>query len=318
MTGFSFLMNTRSRLSGSAYLYAGLAVLLWSTVSTAFKLSLRYLTPLGLLFLSSLFASVFLAVYGFIIHKPNAFKGFLPHLKRSLPAGILNPFVYYLMLFNAYHRLPAQQAQVLNYTWAIVLPLMTLAVMKERLRALDLIALLLSFGGVVVISTRGDLSGLKLEDPLGVAIAISTSLVWASYWILNMVDSRPAELKLMYNFISGTALILLGSLLARVWGGGAWFVEGASVAKGLAGGLYVGLFEMGLTFLLWYKALEKASSTAAVSNLIFVTPFLSLGFITLILKESIAPATIIGLIIIILSNGLQKASHRGAKTRNRQ
>jgi len=125
------LIGMRHRFFHSAYFFAIMAVLLWSTVSTAFKLTLRHLTPLGLLFFSSLFAAVFLGVYSLKSTQGSGHKYFRRNLIASWKAGTLNPFIYYLMLFNAYDRLPAQQAQVLNYTWAIVLPLMTLAVMRE-------------------------------------------------------------------------------------------------------------------------------------------------------------------------------------------
>lgn len=289
-----------------AFLYGALAVLLWSTVSTAFKLSLRYLSPLGLLFFSSLVSTLFLFAYLFIFHRNLIGKEHLKNLILSLKAGILNPFVYYLMLFNAYHRLPAQQAQVLNYTWAIVLPLMTLAVRKERLKWRDIGALLFSFVGVIIISTKGNLRQLDFTDPIGVIIAISTSVVWAGYWIINMQDQRPAIIKLSYNFLVGTLLILVWSLATMGFMDASWFIANISIHWGILAAVWVGIFEMGFTFLIWYKALEKAPSTASVSNLIFITPFLALVFIRIILREPIFPATIIGLVIIIASNILQK------------
>ena len=38
--------------------------------------------------------------------------------QQSLLPGLLNPCLYYLVLFKAYELLPAQQAQALNYSWA--------------------------------------------------------------------------------------------------------------------------------------------------------------------------------------------------------
>ena len=38
-----------------------------------------------------------------------------------IAAGLINPCIYYLLLFQAYDRLLAQQALALNYTWPIVL-----------------------------------------------------------------------------------------------------------------------------------------------------------------------------------------------------
>lgn len=300
----------------AAYLYALGAVLAWSTVSTAFKLSLRHLSPLGLLLFSSGSATLFLAAVNLftgnlrtLVQKPR-------QLKRSLAAGFLNPFIYYLILFVAYDRLRAQEAQVLNYTWAIVLSVLSILILRERFRIRDLLALFLSFAGVIVISTRGRVLQLDFSDPLGSALAVSTSLVWAFYWILNMKDTRPAESKLLCGFTVGTVLTLIYAIIRGKLNAGGLFVPAGNAGLGILGGLYVGIFEMGFTFMLWQKALDKSFNTAAVSNLIFLTPFISLIFIAAILRESIHPATLIGLVIIIGSNFWQKGFF-DLKRRNR-
>ena len=294
----------------TAYLYALASVLAWSTVSTAFKLSLRHLTPLGLLLFSAAFATLFLGVYNLARHGGKFIKPAFSGWKRSLAAGLLNPFVYYLMLFEAYRRLPAQQAQVLNYTWAIVLSLLSILILRERFRARDMLALGLSFIGVAVISTEGRILSLQFTDPLGAALAVSTSLVWAGYWILNMKDSRAAESKLVLNFLVGTLATALYALLRGKLNATGLFNPGGIYLWGILGGLYVGIFEMGLTFILWQKALEKSHNTASVSNLIFLTPFISLAFIALVLKEAIHPATLIGLVVIVGSNLWEKGKRQ--------
>lgn len=218
----------------------------------------------------------------------------------------MNPFVYYLMLFAAYDRLRAQEAQVLNYTWAIILALGSALILRQKLCAKDFLALLLSFLGVVVISTRGRLLQLQFDDPLGSLLAVSTSIIWASYWILNMKDPRPAKDKLPLNFAIGTAAALIYALVAGKLNQQGLFTENGVIWTGLLGGLYVGIFEMGFTFIIWQKALDTSDNTASVSNLIFLTPFVSLLFIALILKEGIHPATFLGLLLIVGSNLWQK------------
>ena len=64
-------------------------------------------------------------------------------------------------------------------------------------------------------------------------------------------------------------------------------------------GAYVGCFEMGFTFVLWLTAMKLVSATAKVANLIFLSPFLSLIFIRVVLGERIAPATVVGLVLIV-------------------
>lgn len=215
---------------------------------------------------------------------------------------MLNPFVYYLVLFEAYSRLRAQEAQALNYTWAIVLALFSIWLLKERFRLMDLAALLLSFFGVLIISTKGRLDSLQFDDPIASFLAVFTSVVWALYWIISLKDSRPALQKLFYNFLVGFALIACFVTFGKI----SLFVPQADIFRGVLGGIYVGIFEMGLTFLLWYKALEYSDNTAKISNLVFITPFLSLIFIAKVLGESIHPATFAGLGLIVFSNIVQK------------
>lgn len=69
--------------------------------------------------------------------------------------------------------------------------------------------------------------------------------------------------------------------------------------------LYVGLFEMSITFFVWLIALKSAKSTAIVNNIIYLTPFISLLIINYILKETIKNSTIIGLFLIVSGIVLQ-------------
>lgn len=293
-------MKTNQR---KAYLFATLAILAWSSISTAFKLSLVHLTPIGLLLVSSFTAACFLG-FSRMLSQPFSlsFSKLLRHTKLSILPALLNPFLYYLILFEAYSRLRAQEAQALNYTWAIVLSFFSIVLLKERFKVLDTIALLISFLGVWIISTKGAIGSVAFDDAWGSFLALFTSIIWAAYWIINLKDKRPALTKLFFNFLLGFITIAIYASVT----GAELLQPKAQLARGLLSGVYVGIFEMGLTFLLWFKALEYTKSTASISNLIFVTPFISLLFIYGILGESIHPATFIGLVLIVLSNLIQK------------
>ncbi|MEM7020116.1 MAG: DMT family transporter, partial [Pseudomonadota bacterium] len=153
-------MNTRA-----AYIYAISAVLLWSTVATAFKVSLRYLDVPQLLFISSLTATLCLFAILCVQGKLRTiFEQSRAVYSRALLLGLLNPFAYYLILFKAYDLLPAQVAQPVNYTWAIMLMLLSVPLLSQRLNGMDILAALISYGGVVVICTVGPgLSGESLS-----------------------------------------------------------------------------------------------------------------------------------------------------------
>ena len=50
------------------------------------------------------------------------------------------------------------------------------------------------------------------------------------------------------------------------------FSSGVSL-KGAAAAVYCGIFEMGITFWLWLRALQLASTSDKISNLVYFAPF---------------------------------------------
>lgn len=185
------------------------AVLLWSTVATAFKLTLGYYTPLQMLLMACLTSvavlAILLAVQGQL---SGVFRLSRRQYLQSVLMGLINPCLYYLLLFGAFDRLPAQEAQPINYTWALVLAYLSVPFLGHNLRLTDVLAGLVCYGGVVVIATRGNLADLTFSDPLGVALAIGSTLVWASYWILATRDTREPVTGLLLNFLFGLPFIL--------------------------------------------------------------------------------------------------------------
>ncbi|WP_144823482.1 DMT family transporter [Marinobacter piscensis] len=283
----------------TAMLYGLGTVLLWSTVATAFKLALADLAPVQMLLIACT-ASV-LVMAGILMAQKRWHLVFALSKKQyvqSFGMGLINPCLYYFFLFGAFDRLPAQEAQPLNYTWALVLAYLSVPFLGHRLRKLDIFAGLVCYAGVVVIATRGAVTSLSFSDPLGVSLAIGSTLIWASYWIIATRDTRDPVVGLFLNFLSGLPVIALIC----------WWTQGLALplTGSLLAALYVGVFEMGIAFVLWSYAMKKAENTSRVSNLIFISPFLSLVFIYFILGEHILPSTYIGLVLIMGGLWLQQ------------
>jgi drug/metabolite transporter (DMT)-like permease len=285
-------MNNRPSADRQALLFGLTAVLLWSTVATAFKLALREMDVFQLLFYA---VSSSAAVLLFIVWRQNkltlVLEYFRQHTGYFLLMGLLNPLVYYLVLLRAYDLLPAQQAQTINYTWAITLALLAVPLLGQKLSMRDLIAAALGYAGVVVIATQGRLLDMQFDSVEGVVFALLSTVLWALYWISNTGNERDPVAALCVNFMIAVPfafLLCLGfsTLVLPGW-------------QALASAVYVGLFEMGITFALWSTALRLSSSVARVGNLIFLAPILSLVFIATILGEAIHPATLVGLALII-------------------
>jgi drug/metabolite transporter (DMT)-like permease len=284
-----------------AHVFALLTVGLWSTVASAFKLSLRYLQPAELLFYASIVScGVLLAV---ILWQGKG--GELRRLQRqdwlaSIGFGALNPFLYYLVLFRAYELLPAQQAQPINHTWAITLTLLSIPLLRQKIDRRQFLAIGISYIGVLIISTHGEVLSLHFDSPAGVGLALFSTVIWSLYWVFSTRDRREPVIGLFLNFCC--SLPLTGGYLVLVHG--LRPVEPA----GLLGAAYIGVFEMGIAYVFWLKAMKLSTDTARIANLIFICPFLSLIFIHFLVGEQILPATFIGLLFIVAGLVLQGRS----------
>ncbi len=282
-----------------AYLYACIVVLLWSTVASAFKLTLRHLDFIQLLFYASFISLFILFIIMIAQSKLSLLRTYSKKdYLRSALLGFLNPFLYYMVLFKAYSLLPAQQAISLNYTWAIQIVLLSIPLLGQKPTFKSICAVIISYIGVVIISTGGNFLTLHFTNLNGVLLALGSAVVWALFWIYNIKDKRDAVAKLFLNFLCGFIILLVFVLLTKK--------SLATKIPGLTGATYVGIFEMGITFILWLKALKLSRTTAQVSNLIYLTPFLSLVVINITLGERILISTIIGLIFIISGILLQQ------------
>jgi len=291
-----------------SYLFAALTILFWGTAASAFKLTLQHFSFIQLLAWASLFSTILLFI---ILLVSGKFQLMLQTPKkqvfRSAYLGLLNPFGYYFILLQAYELLPAQVAQPLNFIWPLVLVILSVPLLGEKITPKGMLALLVSFAGVILISSEGNISNIEIKSPFGVFLALFSSVIWALYWILNLRKPEIDQVvRLFLNFLFATVF----SFAAGLFYGNFWDVN----LTGLLGSLYVGSFEMGITFVLWLKALSMAESKAKLGNIIFLVPFVSLLFIRFFVGEQIYWTTITGLLIIVGSIMFQQLNNSKTKT----
>ncbi|HQB47259.1 MAG TPA: DMT family transporter [Bacteroidales bacterium] len=275
-----------------AYLYAIAATFLWSTIGTAFKLSLRYIAFADLLLFSTLVSTFILFLVMVITGKVKLLKDLMfVNWLRGAFLGVLNPFLYYLVLLKAYDLLLAQEAGTLNYIWPVVLVLLSIPLLKQKISWLSVGAILISFFGTLVIGTRGNILTLEFKNPFGVFLAVSSAIFWALFWIFNVKDKNDEVVKLFINFCFGSLFILIYVIAS----------SGFHLPnyQGIVGSVYVGIVEMSITYIIWLKALQLSGTTAKVSNLIYLSPFISLIIIHFIVGEQIFLSTFLGLILIV-------------------
>lgn len=282
----------RMRNQKKAYFFALAAILCWSTIGSALKITLRYIPFVELLFWASLISTITLFFSLIILDKVHLIKQLiLKDITRAAFLGFLNPFLYYLVLLKAYDILLAQEAGTLNYIWPVALVLLSIPLLKQRIGWLSILAIMISFTGTIIIGTRGKVLEMKFDNPLGISLALGSAVFWSLYWIFNVKDKKDEILKLFLNFCFGLFYVFVFMM----------FTNGFPTInkEGIIGSVYVGLFEMGITYILWLKGLQLSTTTAKVSNLVFISPFISLMIINFVVGEKILFSTLAGLVLIV-------------------
>lgn len=123
--------------------------------------------------------------------------------------------------------------------------LLSIPILEQRIRFKSIFAIVISFIGVFIASTQGDILNFGFTNLIGASLALSSAIIWALFWIYNIKDKRDEVAKLFLNFTFGFVFILISILLfSKVI---------IPDIVGLLGVVYVGLFEMGVTFVIWLK-----------------------------------------------------------------
>jgi drug/metabolite transporter (DMT)-like permease len=293
--------------SSQAYIYAALSVILWGTIPTAFKTALAELSIVTMLGIATLVSMLVLFIILAVTGKLKLLgRTSLRELSWSALLGLINPVVYFLILLTAYSRLPGQVAQPQNMIWPIIIVFLSVPLLHQHIPARSFAALFISLAGVYIISSQGSPFHPGRSDALGVSLALVSSVLWALYFILNVRDKRDEAVKLFTNFAFGSAymisaMVLSGSLHEQI------------SLSGAAASVYIGIFEMGITFWLWLRALQLATTSDKISNMIFFAPLISLILLHFIIGEPVYCTTPIGLLIIIGSVLFQ---NRGQRTKH--
>lgn len=292
-----------------SYINALIAVFLWSTVASVFKISLQTLSVAQLVFYAVLTSTIVLLIIVLIKKlSKEVIEHFRNNYKLIILLGVLNPFLEYILLFKAYDLLPVQEAQTINFTWALMLTYLSIPLLGHKPKLSDLLAGLVCYFGVLVIATKGNPLSLDFSNLYGVFLALLTTVVWSLYWIYNTKINVNPVVGLFSNFLIAMPLVFIYYI----------YMEDFVIPdlKGLMGAVYIGLFEMSITFMFWLNAMKLTQSTSKIANLIFIAPFLSLIFIYFLVGEKILLATVVGLVLIVIGLLIQQSHLIKKKIKN--
>lgn len=279
------------------YIYAGISIALWSTTATVTKLLLGNLNSMQILVVGSFFAFIFLLIV-------NLIKGSLKDLKtykikdylQITGMGILGTFLYNLFLYLGINTLQASQAFIINYLWPIMTVVFACIILKEKKTIKKIVAIILSFLGVTIVTANGDILNVEKNSIIGAGYCILAAISYGLFSVLNKQKTYNKYLSMMLFYLVSFIISLLYIVVSK----NRFTIE----INQLIGLLWIGIFTSATAFTFWALALEKGD-TAKISNLAYITPFLSLIWTFLLLNEQFSIYSVMGLVIIVLGIVIQ-------------
>ena len=279
------------------YFCAIISVLLWSTTATISKLLLGSLDSMQILLVSSLFSFLFLLII-------NCFNGSIKEIKKYKPKdyliifalGVIGIFLYDLFFYLGINAMQASQAFIINYLWPIMTVLFACIILREKFTIRKIIAIIISFIGVIIVSSNGNLLSIEKSSLMGTIYCLLAALLYGLFSVLNKKQNYNKYTSMMLFYFNSTIISLIYVIATK-----RFFVPELSQTLGL---LWIGMFTSAIAYTSWALALAKGD-TARISNIAYLTPFISLVWTGIVLKEKISFYSVLGLVIIVLGIFIQ-------------
>ncbi|AZV22782.1 MULTISPECIES: DMT family transporter [unclassified Mesorhizobium] len=206
----------------------------------------------------------------------------------SLAVGFIGLVGTMVLQYIAFASMPVIEANLVAYTWPLMVAAAVIALENPRRPALLGLAAVVGFIGVALVISGGRNQSWFEGDLVGYLAAFGSALCMAFYSIMVGRVATPADRLLLPSSLIGVALMFLWC--AR--DGFTWPVGGD-----LALGLYLGAGPMGLGYYFWSRAL-KLEGSGRVAVVAYLTPIASTLLLTLS-GERLTVTAIVGAILVI-------------------
>lgn len=278
----------------------GVLAVVWGSGFTAIEIGLYSLPPL--LFGALRFDIAALVFLGLVVASRAQW---LPRTREDvgliLTTGILLIGVHFALLFLGQSYVTSGIAAIVLSFTPIVTPALALKLLPaERVRATDVLGLLVGFAGVIAIAAAGGSFGGRL---IGVVLLFAAAVAFALGSVLTQRLSRTLPLVSLqaWSMLVGAATLHATSHLHPL--------ESVShvdwTASALVAILYLGIVCTVGGFLLYFTLLDRIGATN--SNLIsYATPIVAAVFGMAVLGEPITSTMVLGFALIVVGFALCK------------
>ena len=273
----------------SSNFYAAVTIILWGAMPALTKDLLNALPSFETLAISSLFAFLFLFVVNW---RARSLKNLSTEkIFTAAWLGFLGLFLYSAFFYYGLARMTSQEACILNYLWPLMIVLFSCPILNEKLTRRKLLAVGMSFIGIVLVMFGGVEDNFSAEKIWGALSCVVAAACYGLFSVLNKLRRLEQKLAMMIIWATTAACAFIAGYLFEQW-----LLPSVGQFFGL---LWLGVLIDAVAYLTWALALEKTSNTAWTANLAYLVPILAILISTFAFGDELSLAVIPALILII-------------------
>ncbi len=202
--------------------------------------------------------------------------------------GVGGLFGFHALYFASLDRAPAAAANLINYTWPLLIVLLSAVVLRMALTWRHLLGTALALAGCAALLSTG--AAFPAGAMLGYALAAGSAITWALYSVLARRWFSGVPTAAVAGFCAGTAVLAAGAQALT-----AGFV--APSASAWAAMLAMGVGPVGAAFVLWDVGMKRGDPRL-LGALAFATPVLSTLLLAVAGQAPFTPTTLLAAVLV--------------------
>lgn len=280
------------------YIQMVFAAMFWSGAFITGKIVTTQYPPFALTFFRFLFSLPFI-FWILYIKQHNDWKPRRQEWPALILLGIIGTFMYHVLFFASLKYTTAINSSLIGATNPMITSLIAFLFLKEKLNYLRIFGIILSFFGVSLIVTNGDIAAIiQLQLNLGDVLMFLGVCFFATYTVL----SRQVMNKLQISPLKITAYTFLVCTVVSIpfflYEGPNSYLAGTTLGGWLSIA-YMAVFASVLGYLFQLMAIQQIGAPKA-AIFINLVPVFTIIQSVIILKEHFDVLKFISAVIIIL------------------
>ncbi len=281
-----------------ALLYILACVFFWALIPVVSKTGQKGLDNHQFLFWSGTVSMLTLIIATVInndkMAAPKTGKG---QILFAIANGFIGTYLCYILLYFGYASARGLEVLVLQYSWPIMMVIISIFYLKEKINVRRWLSLLVGLGGVFVVLTKGDFTSLHFENIKIDIIVLAAAFCVALFSVLSKkIAIEPYKLNSIY-FVTGCIAAFISMLSFSSFK--------MPTTQNILPILVNGIFVNGISYILWVKGLRLANASY-LAPFGFLTPVISAIYLVVFFNEPMQTPYVVGLIMVLASGIINK------------